>query len=115
MTTVSTHVLDTAAGRPAAGLAVTLQRRGATEWTTLAATRTDADGRATGLAGADGTGPGLHRLVFDVGAYLSGAGGAEERPPFFPEVTVAFEIGEEPRLHVPLLLSRFGYTIYRGS
>jgi len=103
MTELTTHVLDTAAGRPAAGIPVVLQTRAGQAWIELDAATTDADGRTAPLAAA-GAQP--HRLVFD----LRGRGG------FYPEVTITFEVGAgEDHLHVPLLLSPFGYTTYRGS
>ena len=91
MTAISTHVLDTAAGHPASGIPVVLD--GATEAVT------DADGRAR----LGDIGPGQHRLVFTTG-------GA-----FFGEITVEFTVSDEPGLHVPVLLSPYGYTVYRGS
>jgi 5-hydroxyisourate hydrolase len=107
VTAVTTHVLDTARGLPAAGVQVVLEVYSEDGWLPLATALTDADGRAGDLAGTS-TGPGLHRLVFGTGAYLGDGA-------FFPEVTVAFEIAGEERLHVPLLLSPFGYSTYRGS
>ena len=107
MTAVTTHVLDTARGVPAAGVQVVLEAYGRDGWLPLVRAVTDEDGRASDLAAADAA-AGLHRLVFATGAYL-GEGA------FFPEVTVAFEVGGQERLHVPLLLSPFGYSTYRGS
>jgi 5-hydroxyisourate hydrolase len=108
MTEITTHVLDTATGQPAAGVAVALHARGTDGgWTELGAAATDGDGRARGLAGAGGATAGVHRLVFDTAAY--------HEAPFFPEVIVTFEVGFEAHLHVPLLLSPFGYSVYRGS
>jgi 5-hydroxyisourate hydrolase len=102
---ISTHVLDAARGRPAAGVPVRLERRDAGGWQPVADGRTDADGRLAGWAAA----PGVHRLVFDTGAYL----GADA---FYPEVVVTFRIaGTGQRYHVPLLLSPFAYSTYRGS
>jgi 5-hydroxyisourate hydrolase len=63
------------------------------------------------LAGSDGADVGLHRLVFDTGGYL----GATGSPRFFEEVVVTFRVADEEHLHVPLLLSPFGYSVYRGS
>jgi 5-hydroxyisourate hydrolase len=109
---VTTHVLDTAQGRPAAGVTVSLARLSDTGPTELARTRTDDDGRAANL-GPDELPPGRYRLVFDTGAYLAGAGAPA---PFFPEVAITFTIDRTPaHYHVPLLLSPFGYTTYRGS
>ncbi len=105
---ISTHVLDTAAGTPAPGVAVTLDRRDGEIWVRLAEAVTDDDGRAVLLPGPLPA-PGAHRLVFATGAYLGGAG-------FHPEVPVVFTVADPAaRLHVPLLLSPFGYTTYRGS
>jgi 5-hydroxyisourate hydrolase len=102
---VSTHVLDAARGRPAAGVPVRLERRDTDGWRPVADGSTDADGRLAGWAAA----PGVHRLVFDTGAYL----GAEA---FYPEVAITFRIADAgQRYHVPLLLSPFAYSTYRGS
>jgi hydroxyisourate hydrolase len=108
--TVSTHVLDTAAGRPAAGVPVTLAVRAgaAAPWTHLGGAATDADGRCTGLP-APPRGTTHVRLVFDTAAHHA-PGGA-----FFPEVAVAFAVTPGEHFHVPLLLSPFGYSVYRGS
>lgn len=95
---LSTHVLDAATGRPARGVPVRLERA---DGTVLAEASTDADGRITGWAPAEG----VHRLVFDTGGNA-----------FFPEVTVTFRITDaDAHHHVPLLLSPFAYTTYRGS
>ncbi|MEO3824972.1 hydroxyisourate hydrolase [Actinomadura sp. B10D3] len=102
---LSTHVLDAAKGLPAEGVAVRLDRRDdGGGWTTLAEARTDADGRIRewGVPPREG----VHRLTFDT-AGLSG---------FYPEVTVAFTIDDPGRhYHVPLLISPFAYSTYRGS
>ncbi|WP_171169494.1 2-oxo-4-hydroxy-4-carboxy-5-ureidoimidazoline decarboxylase [Streptomyces sp. I05A-00742] len=110
--TVSTHVLDTAAGRPAAGVTVTLAVRSQGAWTALAASETDGDGRCTDLPALPGDVTHA-QLLFEVGPHLSreGAGGAA----FFPEVTAAFAVAPGEHYHVPLLLSPFGYSVYRGS
>jgi 5-hydroxyisourate hydrolase len=103
VTELTTHVLDTAAGRPAAGIGVSLQTRADEGWIEIGAGTTDIDGRTAPLSAAAAQ---PHRLVFD----LSGRGG------FYPEVAITFEVGaDEDHLHVPLLLSPFGYTTYRGS
>jgi 5-hydroxyisourate hydrolase len=103
MTTLSTHVLDTSTGEPAAGMEVHLSRAGDEGWVRLGDFVTDEDGRASlGEVAA-----GRHRLGFETGAY-----GNE----FYPYVAVAFEVDEErPHYHVPLLLSPYGYSTYRGS
>ncbi|MFC4126089.1 hydroxyisourate hydrolase [Nocardia rhizosphaerae] len=105
MTSLSTHVLDAVRGVPAAAVAVWLthgERR-------LTEALTDADGRVKELAA--GLNPGDYRLYFDTGGYFA-AQGVET---FYPEVCVAFTVGEQPHLHVPLLLSPFAYSTYRGS
>ncbi|MDT0305761.1 2-oxo-4-hydroxy-4-carboxy-5-ureidoimidazoline decarboxylase [Streptomyces sp. DSM 44917] len=119
--TVSTHVLDTAAGRPAAGVAVSLAVAvegaapgpgGGPAWIAHAAARTDADGRCAGLPPLPG-GAGLARLTFATGAHL--APGREAPPAFFPEAAVSFAVVPGEHYHVPLLLSPYGYSVYRGS
>lgn len=118
MSGVSCHVLDTSAGCPAAGVGVRLERqhpRGASaapEWELLSKTQTNADGRASGLEGQAGMARGLHRLCFETEAYFR----RESKPIFYPEVQVLFIVSSETeRYHVPLLLSPFGYSTYRGS
>jgi 5-hydroxyisourate hydrolase len=110
--TISTHVLDTARGRPAAGLAVTLRRRAADgSWAVVGRAVTDADGRVKEvspgpLAGGD------YRLEFATGEYFNASGSTV----FYPEVFVTFAAAEaDGHLHVPLLLSPFGYSTYKGQ
>ncbi|GAA3224529.1 hydroxyisourate hydrolase [Actinocorallia longicatena] len=106
---LSTHVLDTCRGEPAADLPVALRRRTEDGWVTVATGRTNDDGRLSGWVPNDAWGPGRYGLHFDVAAY-QGIGS------FFPEVTVVFEVTDAHRhLHVPLLLNKFGYTTYRGT
>ena len=107
MTRITTHVLDTAAGRPAAGMPVTLELQDPEGvWHELATALTDADGRSPSL---HATQPGSHRLRFEVTAHHG-------PDAFFPEVSIAFRVGEgDAHLHVPLLLAPFGYSTYRGS
>lgn len=112
MSPISTHVLDTARGAPAAGVEVALERGSASgdSWTPVASGRTGADGRLAEL-GSVAT-AGRYRLRFDSGAYFRAAG----TPAFFPEVTVQFTVeSPDEHHHVPLLLSPFGYSTYRGS
>ena len=106
MATLSTHVLDTARGRPAAGVPVALATASGEP---LADAVTDADGRVSGLGGD--LEPGTYRLRFDTAAHWPATGTTG----FYPEVVVAFTVGDEPHYHVPLLLSPFGYSTYRGS
>jgi len=111
---ITTHVLDTALGLPARGLRVRLDVRGdGGDWTALAERATDDDGRVADLLPA---GTALerrtYRLRFETAAYLA----ATARPSFFPFVEIAFCVDEPARHHhVPLLLSPFGYSTYRGS
>jgi 5-hydroxyisourate hydrolase len=109
---LSTHVLDTAAGLPAAGVRVVLRRDGAV----LADTRTNADGRTDQplLEGAAFR-PGTYELTFHVGDYFRGRGAALADPPFLDVVPLRFSIADDANYHVPLLVSPFGYSTYRGS
>lgn len=110
---LTTHVLDTAHGCPAAGMAVKLVRDGIP----LAQTRTNADGRCDAplLAGASFK-TGSYSLVFDVAEYFQAKGVTLPQPPFLDIVTIAFGIGDgEAHYHVPLLVSPFSYSTYRGS
>lgn len=100
MATLSTHVLDTSRGRPASGVAVVLE---GADGTVLAESATDDDGRVGSLGGD--LAPGEHRLRFATSAYST----------FYPEVVVTFLVGDEEHYHVPVLLSPFGYSTYRGS
>ncbi|MCW2642573.1 MAG: hydroxyisourate hydrolase [Dactylosporangium sp.] len=107
--TLSTHVLDTARGEPAAGVPVRLERHDRGVWTPIADGHTDGDGRLRDWVPAESWGAGRYRLVFDTAAYLG-------PDAFFPEVLVVFQVSAARRhLHVPLLLSPFGHTTYRGS
>jgi 5-hydroxyisourate hydrolase len=110
---ITTHVLDTSRGRPAAGLGVMLERASAGEWQRVGSTKTATDGRAANLAPAGaGFAAGTYRLVFDTGAYFQALGVAG----FYPEVVVVFEVRDPAEHHhVPLLLSPYGYSTYRGS
>jgi len=106
---LSTHVLDLERGEPARGVAVELERLADGRWERVVAARTDADGRLRDWVPADGWAAGDFRLVFATAPYLG-------PPAFFPEVAVAFRVSDPAaHHHVPLLLSRNGYTTYRGS
>lgn len=113
MTTITTHVLDTARGRPAAGVAVTLSARAGDAWTELARAATGPDGRVPNLLPARASAaPGAtYRLSFAVGDYFA----SQQVAAFFPVAEVVFRPADEGHVHVPLLLSPFGYTTYRGS
>lgn len=111
MSGITTHVLDTSRGCPAAGVPVLLERAVGSGWQPAGRDTTDADGRASDLL-TTAPGDGRYRLTFDTGAYFRAAG----ETGFYPEVSVTFVVGHgEEHCHVPLLLSPFGYSTYRGS
>jgi 5-hydroxyisourate hydrolase len=104
---VSTHVLDVTRGRPATGVEVVLEAASSGSWNEVAHGFTDGDGRVAALAGA--VPEGVYRLRFGVEDYL----GADA---FFPEVVIVFRVRDAAEHHhVPLLLSPFAYSTYRGS
>jgi len=106
---ISTHILDTVSGNPAPDVYVRLERRDTDGWRPVAEGRTDEDGRFRFQVPVHDWQAGGYRLFFHVEPYLGGDA-------FFPEVTVAFHVHDPGRhYHVPLLLSRYGYTTYRGS
>ena len=108
MSLISAHVLDAMVGVPAAGMKVTLAEETGEE---IAAAVTDSDGRVGDL-GPEKLPPGHYRVTFDTAAYFTSRG----RDTFFPWVMVSFTVSEgEPHYHVPLLLSPYSYTTYRGS
>jgi 5-hydroxyisourate hydrolase len=109
---LTTHVLDLASGRPASGLRIELFRLEGDARRHLRTLETNADGRTDGqiLPEAEFE-PGTYELVFHAGAYLGGA----ETPPFLDQVPIRFGMAERSHYHVPLLLSPYGYSTYRGS
>jgi 5-hydroxyisourate hydrolase len=120
---ISTHVLDIAAGRPAEGVGVRLEHVAPAGPEEIARATTDSAGRIASL-GSEQVRPGTYRLVFDTGGYQarqSQQGSTDDAAmapevPFFPEVTVTFTIADDrEHYHVPLLMSPFGYSTYRGS
>lgn len=112
MSAITSHVLDTARGRPAAGVPVTLERGSPSGWKKLAQARTDADGRVREFKPVQAKlNSGLYRLVFGTGPYYKKLG----VKPFHPIVLVTFTLKAGEHYHIPLLLSPFGYTTYRGS
>jgi len=113
---LTTHVLDTALGRPAAGLMITLSRIEGESRELLKTVRTNADGRVDGplLAGNDFR-AGVYELVFSAGAYLKAQGCTLAEPSFLDEIPIRFGMTEHGHYHVPLLLSPYGYPTYRGS
>jgi len=113
MSVISTHVLDTSLGRPASGVSVTLEIQSSGTWRELARGVTSLDGRVGELI-PQGTLPerGLYRLSFETGVYFKAQGVLS----FHPRVRIEFDIRDPAQHHhVPLLLSPFGYTTYRGS
>jgi 5-hydroxyisourate hydrolase len=125
MTSVSTHILDTSAGRPAPGVPVTLEVRTGPDghWTPHGGSATDADGRCKDLPALPAATAHV-RLHFDVAPYLARhaqpaegrqSPGRPDGGAFFPEVAVVFAVTPGEHFHVPLLLNPFGYSVYRGS
>ena len=112
---LTTHVLDTAHGCPAAGMAVALHDLNSGEL--VVETRTNADGRCDGpLLEGSRFAPGRYRLVFQAGGYFRARGVELPDPPFLDAVEIVFGIAEEDsHYHVPLLVSPYGYSTYRGS
>lgn len=113
MSPITTHVLDTTLGRPAAGMAVSLYHLdGVGMGAAIADGTTDADGRITDLLSERELTTGIYRLSFDTAGYFAGL----ETATFYPRIDICFEIRQPTdHYHVPLLLSPFGYTTYRGS
>jgi 5-hydroxyisourate hydrolase len=112
MSGITTHVLDTARGRPAAGVPVMLERSVAEGWQMVGAGATDGDGRLRSLMpDTMSIVRGTYRLTFDTRQYFDG-GGVQA---FYPRIIVEFDVAEEAHYHVPLLLSPYGYSTYRGS
>lgn len=113
MSQLTTHVLDTARGRPAVGVDLQLYRQDKGNWLELASGCTNDDGRIAGLLPADTVlAAGTYRMHFATGPYFASLGVAA----FYPWVDVVFTIdGSGAHYHIPLLLSPFGYSTYRGS
>jgi 5-hydroxyisourate hydrolase len=109
---LTTHVLDTARGLPAVGMGVSLARCGAEGWEELSAHRTNADGRVLDLLPEGGLQRGRWRLTFDIAGYFAG----HDLACFFPEAELVFEVTDLSRHHhVPLLVSPYAFSTYRGS
>ena len=115
--TLTTHVLDTSRGTPAAGMRIDLYRFDSSERIMLSHFVTDEDGRGRGpLVSAGDLQRGFYELVFHVGAYFSTRGLRSDGPPFLDQVPVRFGVDDtDVGYHVPLLVSPFGYSTYRGS
>jgi 5-hydroxyisourate hydrolase len=114
---LSTHVLDTARGRPAAGVAIVLSIAEGDRWTPLAHATTNTDGRTDApLLVGDAVVPGRYRLTFAAGDYFRASGAELPEPPFVDVVTLDFGIAEAGgHYHVPLLVSPWSWSTYRGS
>ncbi len=111
---ITTHILDTAQGHPAAGVYVTLEFQSPDDgWQSIGVGTTDSDGRIDDLLSVDkALERGTYRLVFDTGTYHASTG----RKTLHPRVTILFSVDDEDQhYHIPLLLSPFGYSTYRGS
>jgi 5-hydroxyisourate hydrolase len=107
--TLSTHVLDTSSGRPAGGVVVRVEAFTGDGWRPVTTGTTDVDGRIGDLLGEETLVRGEYRLTFEVGAYLGDDA-------FYPEIAVVFRVDSpDEHHHIPLLLSPFGYSTYRGS
>lgn len=112
MSQITTHILDTTRGEPAADVAVALLGQDGSNWPELARGTTNADGRLTDLLPA-GTvlAPGVYKLKFFTLDYFTRHGRAH----FYPLIEICFAVADEAHYHVPLLLNPFGYSTYRGS
>lgn len=112
MAKITTHVLDTARGKPAAGVAIVLERKDGAGFVRIQHGATDDDGRIKTLTDPDGVPAGTYRLTFDVGAYFAKLG----QESFYPDAAITFVVKEASQhFHVPLLLAPYGYSTYRGS
>lgn len=106
---ITTHILDTSRGKPAVNVGVKLEARRDSAWHEVGRGETDSDGRCKTLAPGD-VPPGIYRLCFDTGSYFR----ERHTETFFPEIVVIFTV-TEGKYHVPLLVSPYGYSTYRGS
>ncbi len=110
-THITTHILDISRGLPAASVAVRLEFEAATGWELWSETSTDVDGRARLLPAVEDFEMGHYRLTFEVGAYFDSI----QTTAFYPTIQIVFAVRDARPHHVPLLLSPFGYSTYRGS
>jgi len=109
--TISTHVLDTSTGRPAAGVPVIVYHHDGADWMHVGGATTDRDGRANGLLDPTASvSAGAYRIVFEISEYFG------DIDAFYSQITIDFVIrDEQSHYHVPLLVSPYGYSTYRGS
>ena len=115
MSGLTTHILDQASGKPAAGVVVRVSRRDGADLVLVTEQRTDADGRARLIAGED-LAVGGYRLAFAIGEHFKASGLPVSDPPFLDVVVIDFAVSNtEQHWHVPLLVSPYGYSTYRGS
>lgn len=105
---ISTHVLDTGRGMPGGGVAVTLERNDDGNWKNVGTGVTTTDGRIDKLASTE---PGVYRLTFAIADYYKGL----HQICFFPEIVVIFVATDNTNYHVPIVLSPYGYSTYKGS
>jgi 5-hydroxyisourate hydrolase len=113
MSHITTHILDTSLGKPAAEVPVRLERPIDDDiWEIVSIGITNEDGRIPNLLpGPEPVEPGVYRLVFDIADYFEESG----RKSFYPIIPIIFEVTDDSHYHVPLLLNPFGYSTYRGS
>ncbi len=112
MSGISTHILDTALGKPAVGIPVILERADSQHWLTCASTITDHDGRCSALLTHEKVRAGRYRLTFATAPYFDKL----HTPTLYPEISIIFDVASDhTRYHIPLLLTPFGYSTYRGT
>ena len=112
MSQITTHILDTALGRPAAGVTISLMQKNEDKWTLLAQGVTNEDGRISDLLDPQVTlSAGTYLMQFETGEYHRATG----QQVFYPEVAIQFNLADQSHYHIPLLLNPFGYSTYRGS
>jgi len=112
MSSITTHVLDTSSGIPASGINASLHIFTEGQWKEISSGVTNKDGRISVLVNSDvNPGKGIYKMKFETGAYYK----EKSVKTFYPQVEIIFEIDSDEHYHIPLLMSPFGYTTYRGS
>lgn len=112
MSQITSHILDTTRGRPAAGVTIVLYQGGNDEWKEIARNKTNQDGRVTDLLKNNVfLQHGIYKLRFETKDYFD----QHQVPTFYPFVEIVFDIESNEHFHIPLLLNPFGYSTYRGS